>query len=383
MKKELLFLLFFLLIKLSSNHSLFAQTSSKQKRLTASNTLFKAFQNDSLNPNDSRIQEVPFKNYTANDVLNNLISWKNPYTTIENNQSEGFDFSKIGVLPKAGIYPRIFTDPSAFANIKERLNGTKIGQQLLLVANKELDKLHKGIGELGKAYQQLLIRDTIPMQKDFPFAEMSNQLAIQGLFAQINDNKVLLSETGKVSGNFFKVWIRFIDAIPKVPGKEMMVKEQVYSGARMSKLFDFTAAGMSDETKRIFTNFMLRESTGKYGDGMQLPHHWRRWNHLASSLAYPLSVIAIENEQEFDKRIYDRGLELLQDYLTYTFSEEGMSSEGLTYTFGPFSDDLLLMVAAAKRGRADVWANPHFRKIPDWLIAALSPNPTALWTSHG
>lgn len=383
MKKELLFLLFFLLIKLSSNHLLFAQTSSKQKPLNVSNTLFKVYQNDLLNSNDSSIQEVPFKNYTANDVLNNLISWKNPYPRLVNNQSEGFDFSKIGVLPKAGIYPRIFTDPSAFADIKERLNGTKIGQQLLFVANKELDKLHKGIGVLGQAYQQLLIIDSIPMQKDFPFAEMSNQLAVQGLLAQINENKELLSETGKVSANFFKVWIQFIDAVPKVPGKELMVKEQVYSGAKMSKLFDFTAAGMSVEKKSIFTSFMLRESTGKFGDGMQLPQHWRRWNHLASSLAYPLSILSIENEKGFDKRIYDRGIELLQDYLTYTYSEEGMSTEGLTYTFGPFSDDLLLMVAAAKRGRADIWANPHFRKITDWLIATLAPNPTALWSSHG
>jgi hypothetical protein len=128
---------------------------------------------------------------------------------------------------------------------------------------------------------------------------------------------------------------------------------------------------------------MLRETTGKYGDGMQLPNHWRRWNHIASALAYPLAVLSIENEKGYDKRIYDRGLEVLQDYLTYTFSPEGMSNEGITYTFGPFSDDLVLMAAAAKRGQPNFWGNPHFRKIPDWLIHALSPNPNALWTSHG
>ncbi len=221
------------------------------------------------------------------------------------------------------------------------------------------------------------------LRKDFPFAEMSNELSIRGLLAQINNDKLLVSETGKVAGNFMKVWIRFIDATPQVPGKEMMVKEQVYSGARMSKLFDFTAAGMSVGYKKMFTGFMLRETTGKYGDGIQLPHHWRRWNHIASSLAYPLSVLSIENEKGYDHRIYERGVELLQDYLTYTFSPEGMSNEGLTYTFGPFNDDLLLMSAVARRGNINFFAHPHFRNIPDWLIHSLSPNPDALRISDG
>ena len=60
-------------------------------------------------------------------------------------------------------------------------------------------------------------------------------------------------------------------AITKVQGRELMVKEQVYSGAKMAKLFDFTSAGMTPAQKQLYLSFMLRETTGKYGDGMQLP----------------------------------------------------------------------------------------------------------------
>ena len=352
-------------------------------KVSNSNSLFKLFQNDTLAATDSRILEAPSRSFTANEVLNRDIKWVNPYPTVQNNQMQGFDYSKIGKVSAKGIYPRIFTSPKEFSNIQNRLNTTKIGNMLVALANKQLDQLKSGTGILGKAYQSLLLNDTLEPDSKFPFADFANQLAIQGLLAQLKNDKVEIANTAKVAGNFLQIWIRFVNAIPQVQGKEMMVKEQVYNHASMAKLFDFTAAGMSAAPKKSYIEFMLHETTGKYGDGMQLPNHWRRWNHIASALAYPLAILSIENEKGYDKRIYNRGLEVLQDYLTYTFSPEGMSNEGITYTFGPFADDLLLMTAAAKRGQPNFWGNPHFRKIPDWLLHALSPNPDALWTSHG
>lgn len=258
-----------------------------------------------------------------------------------------------------------------------------MGNQLLDLSKRELSKLKDANTILGRAYLDFSNADTVILNGAFPLGDFANLLAIQGLLSQINNDDILLKETGNVSGNFIKAWIRLVEATAQVPGKEMMVKEQVYSGAKMAKLFDFTSVSMSASAKKLYHAFMLRETSGKYGDGMQLPPHWRRWNHIASSLAYPLTAISIENDKGFDARIYERGVELLNDYLTYTFSPEGMSTEGLTYTFGPFTDDLLLMAAIAKRGNTEIWGNPHFRNIPDWLIHSLSPNYQALWSSHG
>ena len=357
--------------------------AQQKENILKSQSLFKLYQNDTLASTDSRLQEHSSRSFTAKEVLNRDIKWMNPYPTVQNNQMQGFDYSKIGKLSAKGIYPRIFTSPKEFINIQERLNTTIIGKNLIALANKELNKLKTGTGILGKTYQSLLLNDTVALDSKFPYADFANQLAIQGLLAQLKNDKEEIANNAKVAGNFLQIWIRSIHAIPTVQGREMMVKEQVYSHASMAKLFDFTATNMSASDKKSYIEFMLRETTSKYGDGMQLPNHWRRWNHIASALAYPLAVLSIESEKGYDKRIYDRGLEVLQDYLTYTFSPEGMSNEGITYTFGPFSDDLLLMTAAAKRGQPNFWGNPHFRKIPDWLINALSPNPDALWTSHG
>ncbi len=345
--------------------------------------IFIPYKNDTLQSNDNRLKENPIKAATANDILNNSIQWKNPYPIVINNQSQGFDYSKVGKLAPKGIYPRMFTSPDEFSNIIERLNTTSIGKQLLSLAQKEQEKLQKGIGHFGSIYKKLLLSDTIQLSTRFKYSDFANELAIQALLAQLNNDRKLFNETGIVAGNFLMVWIRDINAIPQVQGREMMVKEQVYNNASMAKLFDFAANAIPLNQTKIFTTFLIKETTNKYGDGMQLPPHWRRWNHIASSLAYPLTLTIIEGEQKVDKRIYERGLELLQDYLTYTFSAEGMSNEGITYTFGPFANDLLLMSAAAKRGNSSFWFNPHFRKIPDWLIHALAPNPNALWSSHG
>ncbi len=343
----------------------------------------KRWANDTLQANDPCMAEMPTRSYTADEVLNGTIKWKNPYATIQNTATAGFDFSKFGKTPKAGIYPRLLTSPAEFQAIKSRLETTETGRQMLKVANAQIAEMRAGKGASGKLYAKLLAGQTVEAESEANLRSLTNILSVQGLLAQLFNDKALLKETATVSANLLKALMYHIDATPQVPGLEAMVKESVYGGARMSKLFDFTAAGMSEADKKLFIDFMVRETKGKYGDGMQLPTHWRRWNHIASAISYPLAVLAAEGQQGYDKRIYDRGVEVAHDYLSYTFTQEGMSPEGMTYTFGPFYDVLQYMTAISRRGKTNLFANPHFRAIPDWLIYALAPNPDALWSSHG
>jgi hypothetical protein len=351
---------------------------------------FAQYANDTLKSNDPRFLEMPTTIRTADAVLNKKIAWRNPYPTVENTTITGFDGSKIGKTPEKGIYPRIFTSPDEFKNIKKRLETTQIGRQLTGLAERELSAMRKGEGEVGKFYNALKANDLAYDFGKLSLPEMSNRLAVQGLLAQVFEDKNLSIETGRVAANLLKRMMQQIDTTPSVQGRELMVKEAIFREGRLAKLFDFTATDMSEVDKKAFVDFMAKNTFGKYGDGMQLPPHWRRWNFIGSSIAYPLSILAIEGQKGYDKRIYDRGVELTQDYLTYAFSPEGMSCEGIAYTFNNFSDDLLFMIAVARREQAEnpkkrvnLLNHPHFRAIPDWLIAALSPNPNALWYSHG
>jgi hypothetical protein len=284
----------------------------------------------------------------------------------------------LGKVPATGVHPRIFTSPDEFASIKQRLETTKIGKQLLSLGNDALIKLRS-----SNYYAVLKTREPIATDGTAP-KDISNLLAIQGLLAQLNGDKALLTETGTVSANYLRRVVRVIDSTPQNPAKLLQVKEPLYSGGEIAKLFDFTAAGMSAADKKFFVEYYTKATYGKYGLGMELPHHWRRWNHIAMSICYPLSILAVENEKGYDKRIFERGKDVVSDYLTYSFTSKGMSSEGLTYTFGQFPNDLLVMASIARRDKTyNTFTNPHFRAIPDWLINSLDPNPAALWSSHG
>ncbi len=345
--------------------------------------IFKHWANDTLTANDPHLLEEPKRKFTNDEALNNTLQWANPYKELVVPNSEGFDFSRLGKVPVTGIHPRIFTSPDEFGDIKKRLETTTMGKHLLQIANDSLTKMRSGEGKSGKFYTILKSRQLTATDQSAP-KELANLLAVQGLLAQLNNDKALLTETAIVAANYLKTVLKEIEATPINPTHQMEVKEPLYNSGEIAKLFDFTAAGMSVADKKYFVDYYTKSTYGKYGLGMELPHHWRRWNHIAMSICYPLSILAIENEKGYDKRIFERGKEVVSDYLTYSYTKEGMSSEGIVYTFGQVPNDLLAMTAIARRDKTyNTFTNPHFRAIPDWLIHSLSPNPAALWSSHG
>jgi len=341
------------------------------------------FSNDTLSANNPRLKEEPVKKFSATDVLDRTIKWANPYPEKLISDLNGFDLSKVGKLPPKGVYPRIFTSPDEFESIKKRLETTKIGIQLSGLAKVAIEKMRNGEGTFGKYYIQLKQNEIKPAKDSFLSKEMANLLAIQGLLGQLNGDKALMNETAIVSANYLKTALHQLVFTPSVLGREEMVKEELYSNGALAKLYDFNATSMSIADRKIIVDLFASQTFGKYSVGMELPHHWRRWNHIPASSEYGLSILAIENENGYDKRIYDCAAEVAEDYLTYTFSSEGMSTEGILYTFGPMVSQLQFMAAIAKRGGKNLFGNPHFRAITDWLIYSLASNPDCLWNSHG
>ena len=346
---------------------------------------FKQFSNDTLRSNNTLLQEHPIRNIKVDEVLNRTLHWSNPYSKNQKIIPElfGLDILKLSTIPPIGIHPRIFVSPSEFSSVKQRLENTKMGKALLSLAQKELGAMQNGIGENGKKYFALKNSTQFPDTMNLYAKDFSNLLAVQALLAQLNNDKDLLKETGTIAGVYLRNVLNRIMTTPQVVGRELAAKELIYSSGSLAKLFDFAAAGMTDADKAFFINAFAKETFGKISPGMELPNHWRRWNHMNLSIAFPLSVLAIENEKGYDKRIFECGMDMMNDYLTYGFTKEGMSCEGIGYTFGSFDNDMLFLMAAARRGNKDLLGNPHFRSIPDWLIYALAPNPDGLWNSHG
>ncbi len=339
--------------------------------------------NKELSKDNPLLNEQPSGHFDAEDVLNGKLQWKNPYPTKLTYDYSGFDKSKLGRIPVKGIHPRMFTSPSELENVKRRLSETRIGQMIMEKANKQITEIRTGKSQWSEMYQLLIHGEIEPKQASTLDWKFANLLTVQGLISQMNQDKDLLQETAIAAANYLRSMAKYIEQTPIVEGLEDMPKEMIYWGGYLAKLYDFTATGMKNKDRLFFAQFIAQQSAGKYSVGMELAPHWRRWNHIAMSLSYPFSLLAVEKEVNLDTRIFKRGEELAEDYYTYQFSPEGMSTEGLNYTLGQSEYNIAFLIAMARRGGKNLLTHPHFKAMPDWFMQTISPNPQALWHTGG
>ncbi|MCD8164787.1 MAG: heparinase II/III-family protein, partial [Bacteroides sp.] len=335
-------------------------------------------------PGDASILKQPvLRKLSAKEILDGNVKWNRQDVYKLHYDDTGFDYSKVGKTPARGKHPRMFTSPDELLSVKKRLESTRIGALMLHTANRRSAEMRLGQGTLGEYYQKALKAALTPEETHKAGHRFMNELTVQGLMAQLNGDDPLLKETASAAGQLIRSLAAYIETQPVLQGSEEMVKEAVYYGAYLAKLYDFTAAGMKKEDRNFYTDFYKRNTTGKYSDGMQIPPHWRRWNHMAGVMSYPLSTFAVEGEAVIDSRILERGIEVAADFYTYQFSPQGMSTEGMNYTLGQSDFNMAFLSSLVRRGKKNLFAHPHFRATVDWFIHTLSPNPKALWSTPG
>ncbi|MFZ4456872.1 MAG: hypothetical protein ACOYOT_11700 [Bacteroidales bacterium] len=339
--------------------------------------------NEELAPNDPRLSESPTRKASVDEVLDGSLKFKNPYINKLTYDAQGFDYSRAGKTPSNGIHPRIFTSPSEFAQVRDRLEKTKIGKMMLDVANRANAEMRDGKGKFGKVYSQLKNGEiSTESAKEFS-TDFVNQLTVQAYLAQLYNDKNVLEESGLVAGNFIRSFDKYLDALEVVPGEEHEIKQGLFWCGYLPKLYDFTAAGMKSADREAYLAMVSKNINGKYLHGMDLPPHWVRWNHMAMSLNFPLTLFSVENEIQVDKRLMQRTREMAENYFTYQYSPEGMSTEGMNYTIGQAESYNGFLAAMVRRGDKNYFSHPHFRKFADWAVYSMSVNPDGLWFTSG
>lgn len=99
------------------------------------------------------------------------------------------------------------------------------------------------------------------------------------------------------------------------------------------------------------------------------------------SNCFMLLALAIEGEEGYDPRIYQRSVEVMQDYLTYGISSMGSSTEAVGYTAFGWVWGVPAMIAMARRGD-HLFSHTHFAKYKTWLLHTMQPYGEE-WISHG
>ena len=351
--------------------------------ISAQNAIFKSFGNDELAAGDPRLSETSTRKANVEEVLNGTLKWSNPYKEVLKYNTDGFDFSRLGITPAKGIHPRIFTSPAEFAETRKRLEITQVGKQITEVANRSIKEMREGKGKFGKVYAQLLQGEINAENTKKYSTDFVNLLTVQAYLAQLFGDKALFDESARVAANFIRSYDNYLDGLETIPGEEHEIKQALFWFGYLPRLYDFTAAGLKNEDKEVYRNMVAKNLKANYLHGMDLPPHWQRWNHIAMSLSFPLTLFSVENEIPLDKRLLDRSREMAENYFSYQFSPEGMSTEGMNYTIGQAESYNGFLAAMVRRGDKNFFTHPHFRKFVDWAVYSMSVQPDGLWFTSG
>ncbi len=145
--------------------------------------------------------------------------------------------------------------------------------------------------------------------------------------------------------------------------------------------YDWTWKWMTPEQRSALSNLIVRATAGKFTLGMDLPAHWRNWNHIGMTESYAACMFAIEGEPGDDPRGRDRIYEVFRDYLTYAIDPLGTGTEGVGYQTMGIGHISSPLVAFANRGK-NLLTHPHWRRHTEsWLVQTMQPFGGA-WQSN-
>lgn len=325
---------------------------------------------------------------------------------------QGFAKERLFHVPPAGVHPRILFAPEDLPRIRRELASNEAG----IGTVKTLRSLvARGIGDKqtweGKCYEALAggdldafkaiygespaddsppgsgFRSKAPGRSPATMWGTRNPLLAgmeaQALLALLDDNP---SEGKKVAAAL-AAYARYInpklDATNAGPRRDfhwsstrLLVPNEIAYG------YDWAWKWMTPEQRDTLRSLIVRATAGKYTLGMDLPPHWRNWNHIGMTDSYAACLFAIEGEQGDDPRGRDRIFEVYRDYLTFGIDRLGAGTEGIGYQSMGIGHLSSSMVAFANRGR-NLLVHPHWKRLTEsWLVQAMQPFGGA-WQSCG
>ncbi len=335
----------------------------------------------------------------AEDILNN--TWKWPaykhVPTDTKPDPAGFDFIRLGKVPKAGVHPRLLFSPDQLPAIKKRIETTQSGQLLwknledrVAVLNNEKNWEYNVLQLLSNNDWETAgkILDSKPKPNSSPghyqpyFIYELTLLSFQNLVLN-NEN-----EGKKVATAFYNytkiIKAKLEETVAKSPWPEDVWRsgaKEVMDNQFIAYSYDFTYPFLTEQQRGFVRELLASYTKNKITFSMRLPPHFRNWNWINVSQSLALNVLAIEGEKGFDARVYKRCVDVMQSYMDYGISSKGSSKEAVGYTSFGFYWGCPAMIAMARRGD-NLMIHPHFKEMKNWYVHSLQPYGKS-WMSHG
>jgi hypothetical protein len=316
---------------------------------------------------------------------------------------QGFAKDRLFHVPPAGEHPRILFATEDLPRIRKNLKSNEAGLATLETLRAQLAKgidakdtwegqcfsaLASGDIEAFKAaYKESPADDSPPgsgFRSNVPGRSAATKwgmrnplltgIEAKALVALLDDDAV----AGKQVATALATYAQFVG--PKVdeantkPRKEFhwystryLVPNEIAYG------YDWAWKWMTPDQRDSLRSLIVRATAGKFTLGMDLPPHWRNWNHIGMTESYAACLFAIEGEPGDDPRGRDRIFEVYRDYLTYGIDDLGFGTEGIGYQTAGIGHISSPLVAFANRGK-NLLTHPHWRlHTESWLVQAMQP----------
>ena len=270
--------------------------------------------------------------------------------------------ARFGKAPPPGVHPRVLISPEQLPSLQRLLQSTVTGKFVLAKLESYLDNLHVPGKPLAAAYDHLAAGD--PAAYSYAASESWKGYVF---FA--------------VSMECYDAMIRQDESRGKRAGAALATLAKITKGwsnndsdlANFALGYDYDYGYMTDEERTIVRQTISGATYGKKLPSADLPPDWRDNNSIPRGIVGQfLSALAIEGEKGYDPSIYPSSLGIMKDFLHFGITQTGGPLEEMHYFHYGMQLGSLAMVACARRGD-NLFAEPRYRALANWLIASMEP----------
>ena len=283
--------------------------------------------------------------------------------------ADGTEVRKLSPPPAPGVHPRIFLSPEDLPELRHLATSSPARKNAYEALRKTIHgTLDNPVTPEGKVLE-LIAAGRMPSDAQFAAAsDLSHQLALAAIDAQVTDDGERGKLLGKVlsaeSDYLLRTWHRPKDPVGLHNGWDSF----------LCLSYDFLAPWMPEKERSPVRKFIAKMMDGIDIFTHDWPAHMRMWNWAGLHCYQGWGTLAIEGEEGWDPKLWNQAKEVARDFCRYNIHESGALTEDLTYFSLGFQGAGLVMMADAKRGGGNVWAEEsNAGKLKYHLINQLHP----------
>ncbi len=266
---------------------------------------------------------------------------------------------RFGRAPAPGVHPRVLFGPSELARLRQQMQ-TEVGKYTQGRVDNYLQTIHVAGKPLAQEYAGLVKGDQNSLtyvKEPFWQNKITYMLSLESFEAMLQQDQARGQQAAAALATY-----------ASIPRNWAKLDPDAY----FALAYDFDYNYMSEAQRHIVRQAISMSTTGKKVFGADFPADWRMSNWTTNGMALMVAALTIEGEQGYDATIYPSCLPLMKDFLHYGITQSGGGMEAMHYYHYGMQIGSLALVAFARHGDI-LFSDPHYRALPNWLIASMEP----------